>query len=91
MEEDKINQKTLDILKTIKYDVECLSFDFKKDDNQYHYDLAIGNIDDLRKSESNAVELIGRLMEVIEDGLPEYYSSSDLIAEANDYLKEQEN
>jgi hypothetical protein len=87
MGKNKINQKTLDILKTIKHDVECLSFDFKKDDSKYHYDLAIGNLKDLIKADGTAVKLIGRLMDVVEEGLPDYYFSSDLIAEIDDYLK----
>ena len=34
--------------------------------------------------------IIGGLMDVIEDGLPEYYFRSDFIAECNDFLKELE-
>ncbi len=45
-----------EVLKSIKHDVECLNIDYKKDNNYYHYGLAIGNLKDLiRKEESDLI------------------------------------
>ena len=39
-----------ELIKTIIYNIECLDIDLEKDDNKYHYDLAIGNLKDLMES-----------------------------------------
>lgn len=42
-----MEKKTHEILLSIKHDINCLVLDFDKDDNKYHYDLAVGNLSDL--------------------------------------------
>lgn len=39
---------------------------------------------------SQSISLLVKLSDVIEQGLPDYYSSSDLIAELDDFFKEAE-
>ncbi len=46
------NIKRKEILKVIKYDVECLVMDLMTDENQYHYDLIMGNLNKLIKDEN---------------------------------------
>jgi len=97
------NIEDLGLFKQLKapifFDLENLK-DSRDTPEQFNktFKLLKGNLKDLFNGFSiegssiieTAPRIIGGLMDVIEDGLPEYYFRSDFIAECNDFLKKLE-
>ncbi len=52
-----------------------------------YYDLECKIADKIKAINKKAVDLVAKLMEVLETQCPEYYFKSDFIAECNDFLK----
>ena len=97
------NVAILLLLKQLKapifFDLENLK-DSRDTPEQFNktFELLKGNVKDLFDgiyAEGTSIietisRIVGGLMDVIEEGLPEYYFSSDFIAECDDLLKELE-
>ena len=96
-----MNTGSLLLIKQLKapifFDLENLK-DSRDTPEQFNktFKLLKGNLKDLfngicvkdTPTIETVMRIIGSLMDVIEDGLPEYYFRSDFIAECDDLLKE---